>query len=283
MLVRKNVVAEASGGGPRAFSISVDGRRVDLSDQIPSSELDIHSVQVSTSTFDALGDDATLGLSGSDLARNDESAGGTLSMRGFSTELAKLQKGCDASARNVVAAAPAVPSIPAMPTVPPAASPAEPIPYLDAKPVDPLSPQARPAAAPAAISASGPTTAQSVANVAGSRIQSEPAQKDCSLQIADAPEHVTGRVTGLLSGEEAAARTQSVEARLGAKVSPAYVLLERVTVDRYPRGGVTMAAIPESMAVKIGDLVELNSRYRDQSLPCHFIPWTINRLVGHVE
>jgi hypothetical protein len=40
-----------------------------------------------------------------------------------------------------------------------------------------------------------------------------------------------------------------------------------------------MAAVPEHMSVKIGDTVELNSRYRDPTLPCHFIPWTINRLV----
>jgi len=40
-----------------------------------------------------------------------------------------------------------------------------------------------------------------------------------------------------------------------------------------------MAAIPEQMTVKIGDVVELNTRYRDASLPCHFIPWMINRIV----
>jgi hypothetical protein len=44
-----------------------------------------------------------------------------------------------------------------------------------------------------------------------------------------------------------------------------------------------MAAIPEHMAVKIGDLVELNGRHQDESLRCHFIPWTINRVVGHAE
>ena len=32
-----------------------------------------------------------------------------------------------------------------------------------------------------------------------------------------------------------------------------------------------------SYQVKVGDLVELNTRYRDQSLPCHFVPWTISR------
>jgi hypothetical protein len=49
-------------------------------------------------------------------------------------------------------------------------------------------------------------------------------------------------------------------------------------VERYPqRDGSTMAAVPENLTVKVGDLVELNTRYRDQSLPCHFVPWTISR------
>jgi hypothetical protein len=30
-------------------------------------------------------------------------------------------------------------------------------------------------------------------------------------------------------------------------------------------------------------MVELASRYRDRALPCHFVPWTINRLVDHLE
>jgi hypothetical protein len=62
------------------------------------------------------------------------------------------------------------------------------------------------------------------------------------------------------------------------------VSLRRATVEDYPPGNFrTMAAIPEQMTVQIGDLVELSSRYRDAALPCHFIPWTINRLVDHAE
>jgi hypothetical protein len=33
------------------------------------------------------------------------------------------------------------------------------------------------------------------------------------------------------------------------------------------------------MTVKIGDVVEVGTRYRDPSLPCSFIPWIINRYV----
>jgi hypothetical protein len=71
---------------------------------------------------------------------------------------------------------------------------------------------------------------------------------------------------------------------LGARINPDYFALKRATVERYPDGNrSTMAAIPENMDVKIGDLVELASRYRDRTLPCHFVPWTINRLVDDAE
>jgi len=272
-LARRRGSSEISGAAPRAISISVSGRRVDLRDQITSSELDIRSAWLSASTFDALGEAATIGLSGTDLARNDDSAGGIeLDMHGFSAEYARLRTGCDQPAYKVA----------------PMAAPTKPIPYLDADALGTLSRpavQGGPKDIPAAPPASEPVTARSAANAADTRALLEPLQQGCSLQVADEPRHLTGRVTGFLSGEQASATTQRVEAQLGAKISPAYAALERVTVERIPPGGYgsTMAAIPERMTVKIGDLVELNSRYRDQNLPCHFIPWTINRLVDHVE
>jgi hypothetical protein len=68
---------------------------------------------------------------------------------------------------------------------------------------------------------------------------------------------------------------------LGTKINPAYLALKRVEVERFPETNTTMAAVPENLDVKIGDVVELNSRYRDPSLPCHYVPWTIDRLVDH--
>ena len=86
----------------------------------------------------------------------------------------------------------------------------------------------------------------------------------------------------MASADEAASRIRRVEADLGAKISPSFESLSRVVVERGD-GWSTMAVVPQNTAVKIGDLVELNGRYRDQSLPCHFVPWTINRVVDHVE
>jgi hypothetical protein len=110
---------------------------------------------------------------------------------------------------------------------------------------------------------------------------SRPTQQSCSLQLPSAPQHAAGRVTRFISGEDALSITRRVEAQEGAQISPAYLHLARVYIEIYqPNGSLaTMAAVPEYMTVKIGDLVEINSRYRDPSLPCHFIPWVINRVV----
>jgi hypothetical protein len=264
--------SELAGAGPRAVSISVNGQRVDLRDQIPATGVDMRSAWLSTSTLDAAGDNATIGLSGTDLVRNEESAGGmTLDMHGFSAQLARLRKGCDRSALIATAAT----------------SPAGPLPFFDPKSLGTLSVPAvqgwpPPKSAAAAPLAPASATAQSASSAVDARTQRGPS---CNLQIADAPQQLTGRVTSFLAGEAASARVREIEAELGAKMSPAYVALNRVTVVAYPPSDSwsTMAAIPEGLTVKIGDLVELKSRYRDQSLPCHFIPWTINRLLDHAE
>jgi hypothetical protein len=103
-------------------------------------------------------------------------------------------------------------------------------------------------------------------------------QQSCSAQIPIAPEHATGVVTGFLNDEQVLAINRFTEAQVGAKVNPTYLPLKHVWVQN-PRLK-TMAAVPEHMSVKIGDSVELNTRYRDPILSCHFIPWTINHLVN---
>src|ERR1700674_4532916 len=61
---------------------------------------------------------------------------------------------------------------------------------------------------------------------------------------------------------------------------PTAAQLQRVAIEGYPGGNLrSMAAVPEHMTVKIGDLVEVNTRYRDPSLPCNFVPWIIDRPV----
>jgi len=105
-------------------------------------------------------------------------------------------------------------------------------------------------------------------------------QQSCTTRIPTAPQNFTGLVTGFLTDGQVSAITRSVEVQLGTKVNPAYLPLKHVWVSWQNGSSVTMAAVPEHMSVKIGDTVELDSRYRDPNLPCHFIPWTINRLLA---
>ena len=117
------------------------------------------------------------------------------------------------------------------------------------------------------------------------RLQTAPAtltQQACTAKVPGSPEHLRARVTGFVSEAEALAITRTVEAEVGAQVSPAYRSLRRVYVEVILPTGArpTMAAVPEYMTVQIGDILDVNSRYRDPSLPCHFIPWTIYRLAG---
>jgi transglutaminase-like putative cysteine protease len=129
-----------------------------------------------------------------------------------------------------------------------------------------------------AAAATGPNSVRTVPIRPPPQVQN-PAVAQSSA-IGPAQQGCIARVTGFASAEQVLAATRAVEAQLGAQISPAYLSLPRVTTVGYQDGNFrTIAAVPEHMTVKIGDLVELNSRYRDASLPCHFIPWAINRPV----
>jgi len=280
-LVRQHVASEPANSGQRSVSISMNGQRIDLPYKIPSGEFDTRWASLPASAFDAVGN-ATIGVSGFGPDRSDGSAGSlTLNMDGFSAAFAKFRKSCDESARSPVAVVPS--TVPQ--TLPLTAPWAKPVPFMPGDktpwgqnlPGVPAVLQKTPAAPipPAA------KTVQSAAGAAGPPTRAEPIQQSCKSQIAAAPLHLTGRVTDFISDEQALVRTSEVEAELGAKINPAYLSLKRVKVERYPQSDnwATMAAIPENLDVKIGDVVELKSHYRDPSLPCHFIPWTIDRLV----
>jgi hypothetical protein len=107
-------------------------------------------------------------------------------------------------------------------------------------------------------------------------------EQRCNANTAPAPHTYTGLVAGFLTDAQVANITRSVEVQVGSKVNPAYVPLKHVVVKGHwgNRDFQTMAAIPAQLSVKSGDAVELDSRYRDPTLPCHFIPWTVTRLIN---
>ena len=107
------------------------------------------------------------------------------------------------------------------------------------------------------------------------------ASESCKLQIDTAPHHVSAKVVGFVTEDQTLSTTRAVEAQLGAKISPGYLPLKRVHAVGYPTHQEisTLAAVPDNIPVKTGDVVDLNTRYRDPSLPCNFIPWTVNRIL----
>ena len=142
--------------------------------------------------------------------------------------------------------------------------------------ISPPAPVARPHPEPMPAPQPAPQTASP-------SMRGDVTQQSCSVQLPAVPQHVTGRVIGFVTDQQVLATTKMVEAQMGAKESPAFLPLRRVSV-RVPWQGQsfqTMAAIPRNLIVKIGDTVELNSRYRDPSLPCNFIPWTVIQIAEH--
>jgi hypothetical protein len=284
-LTRLHVASGPSGSGLRPVGINVNGQRIDLPNQIPSRDFDTRWASVPASTFDTIGD-ATIGVSGFGL---DGSVGSlALNTDGFSAAYAKLRKSCDESARGAVALAPLTAPSTQLFTTPWTKPIVSPFALGDKSAWEQNPPAAQGPAAPQnAPAAATPPQAKTVQSAPTADLppQAEPIQRGCTTKIADAPLHVTGRVTSFIPDEQALERTSAVEAQLGAEISPAYVSLRRVVVERYPQSDdwSTMAAVPENLNVKIGDVVELNSRYRDPGLPCHFIPWTIDHLVDHAE
>jgi hypothetical protein len=114
-----------------------------------------------------------------------------------------------------------------------------------------------------------------------SQIVDPPAEQSCSLQINTTPTSVAARVTGFVPQDAAVAAIREVEARLGGKISPEYLSLKRISATALQANGnwSTHASITGNVLPKIGDVVELSSRYRDPTRPCNFIPWVVKRIL----
>jgi hypothetical protein len=255
---RHGAALTAANALPGSASITASGRRIDLLVQISSPGYDLRTSSLTAAEVALLsGAEATLQLPGTDLVRADDAKGSMfLDMSGFPDGFAKLRTSCSGVAGDAK-------STVAHSTVPKVASSPTPSPGPGASPALETHLDAAPLAEPAVA-----------------RSSASPA---CGGKIPSEPQHVTGRVTAFLSDEDAQERTRMVEISLGLKSSAAYASLPRVNVVRSDGRGSTMASIPENMTVKLGDMVELNSRRWDQNIPCAFIPWTINRLIDRVQ
>jgi len=89
----------------------------------------------------------------------------------------------------------------------------------------------------------------------------------------------SGKVVGFLTAGQAQDMMQRTQAQLQAKISPAYVsnLRAAITPDGVRR---LVALVPAGMTVKIGDQVEFIGAYKDPTLPCHYVPNLISKLIS---
>jgi hypothetical protein len=217
---------------------------------VSNEKLYVRSAVISADVMDGIAA-GTIVLPGPEFGREQESAGDiALTMTGFSALYATLRDACVQPRPARSAAQDLGLSVPV--TLPPPALP--PAVWPATQPIHPLP-------------------------------QGGTAQQSCAARVPDVAEHVTGRVTGFATEQQVSETTRNVEAQVGAKESPAYLPLKRAVVKAswQNRDLQTMAAIPENMTVHIGDKVELNSRHRDPSLPCNFIPWTISQIAEHAK
>jgi len=107
-LARQRVADEASDSSPRSVSINVNGKTIDLPNQMPSHELDLRWASLSANAFDTVGD-GMIGVSGFAPSRNGGSAGRlTLNMDGFLVAYAKLRKKCEQQKPLAAAGSPPV-------------------------------------------------------------------------------------------------------------------------------------------------------------------------------
>jgi hypothetical protein len=98
VLTWQHDAAAAAVSGPGFAGISLSGRSFDLSSIYSTKDFDRQSAALPASTLDAVGDNATIGLSNEP---NRPDALARLDMHGFSVMYPKLRKSCDERARNI--------------------------------------------------------------------------------------------------------------------------------------------------------------------------------------
>jgi hypothetical protein len=110
------------------------------------------------------------------------------------------------------------------------------------------------------------------------RRQADAPQSSCPLQSGVLSPVGAGKVVGFMSSEQAVDLTHRTEAERQAKLNPAYINNLRVFVQPDGSSKRSVAIVPETMTVKVGDQVEFAGAYRDASLPCHFMPPLISKV-----
>lgn len=202
-----------------------------------------------------------------------------------------------------LAPAPAKPVLAPITPAPVAPAPAAPAPATPVRPAlhtaivkpvtahaAPSTPAAQPATAQPATAQPAPATASPPAQLASAAPQptpstaAEPATADpskvCLLNgpLAPHPQDV-GRVVAFEDRAMALARIQLTQSISHGQIDPAYVDNQRVHID-LGNGHIRVVLVPRGMTVSMGDIVMVQSGYRNMSLPCNYVPNLITSDLG---
>jgi hypothetical protein len=142
-------------------------------------------------------------------------------------------------------------------------------------------------AAPVALAAPAPLTTPPIVPIAGATASpvhtaAPPAQSRAHSPMSTAPACALrqptgpfpmglGTIIGFETQAQSLADIPRREARLGGAIDPAYVNDLRAMV-RQDDGRVQGFDVPQGMTAQVGDRVTLQDSYRNQSLPCSYIP-----------
>ena len=90
-----------------------------------------------------------------------------------------------------------------------------------------------------------------------------------------------GKIVRFQTAQETLAMLENTQARLHSDISPAYITNPRVVLE-VNNGGTketSIAFVPEGLIVKEKDHVMFKGGEADPTLPCHYIPSLITRVI----
>jgi hypothetical protein len=142
-------------------------------------------------------------------------------------------------------------------------------------------------AATISISVMQPETPVVQENQAEAAVQhsepSVPSEKwTCGLSPGTHGRGGRGKVVEFLTAAQALKVLQRTETQKHGSINPEYLsnLRARVELEGGFAGMRTVALVPTTLTVHIGDHVEFAGAYTDASMPCHYIPQLISRVIN---